>query len=158
MVVMTEAARFNTFEAVLKRLTDHGPATAAHVRVVSQQLTKILETFLDQECSEKYSIPAFLQLFVNRSIATDLVGFLLWSLPHLTSTLHGANTCGAMQTAWTRVNVLLGGMVIAGIQCASVQSTKAAAVDLLEQLQPALNLTKPGKHQHRFILSHNDCS
>jgi hypothetical protein len=136
-------------DAVLTPLMDDGPATASHVRAISQPLTDVLEQFLIQECLERPSDPCLLPLLLDSSISKNLVTFLVWSLPFVASKLQGADACPALQTAWAHLNFLLQGIVSAGIDVARLQGTQAAALALLERLQPAYYLTKPGKQQHK---------
>jgi hypothetical protein len=131
-------------DTVCKPLHKHGPATAAHVRATSIQLSRIIKKYWGQE--EETS--AAYKLLVNSNFSSNLVDFLLWSLPHLSHSLLEASH-DVTQAAWGCAQFLVQSVVYAAAALARDESGRAAGMTLLEQLQPANDISKPGKHQHR---------
>jgi hypothetical protein len=144
----TMKALCKAVDATCKPLLKHSSATAAHVSATSIQLSSIFSKHWVRECSKKDLLTSY-QLLANSSFPSNLLNFLLWSLPHLSSSLLEASGHVATHSAWAYAESLLQSVVCAGASLDEVQSSRAAAVKLLEQLQPASDLSKPGKHQKR---------
>jgi hypothetical protein len=126
-------------DKLCRPLLNHTPATAAHVRETSKQLIQPATVYLGKHWLNKSLAN---QLLAESSISSNLLSFLLWSLPCLPTSLL-EDTWGA----WPVVLLMLTNIAAAGATLAEEKSTRKAAVELLEQLQPAGDPTKPGKQQ-----------
>jgi hypothetical protein len=134
-------------DAICQPLLKHGSATAAHVRATSRQLVSIFDRYWGRNGSEEDSLASY-EVLINSNYPSNLLNFLLWTLPHLSNSFLEASQ-SATQGAWACAMFLLQRVVHAGSFLAKDRSSRAAGGTLLEQLQPANDISKPGKHQQR---------
>jgi hypothetical protein len=113
-------------------LLDNSPATAAQVRATSAKLSSILLGHWGRRCSKEGSIPAD-QLLVSSTMPSSLLAYLNGSLHDLARDLLEDSTPCVNMAAWTSVQNALQDIVSSGLHLASEQSTKAAALGLVQQ-------------------------
>jgi hypothetical protein len=129
-------------DTVCKPLLKDSSATAAQVRATSVQFARLCKKYWGRNEEPLASY----QLLVDSNFSSNLLTFLLWTLPHLSHSLLEASH-DITQAAWGCAVFLLQSVVYAAGTLARDESGRAAGLRLLEQLQPANDISRPGKHQ-----------
>ena len=123
-----------------------GPTTAL-VRATSSKLTGILRSIwaLCKPVGESLGRASKLHvLLVKNRLVPQMLKFLLWSLPLLPSEL-SIEPQGTAYHAWYAAADIMLGLAEFGSSEQCVWDEPAAGSALLEQLQPASDLSKPGE-------------
>ena len=124
-----------------------GPTTT-HVRAMSSKITGILRCIWDLCTPVGGSFGRASKMhvcLVKNCLVPEILTFLLWSLPLLPSEL-SVEPQGAAYKAWrAAANILVGLAVFSSSLAVDVREPLAAGSALLEQLQPAYDLSKPGE-------------